>query len=140
LDAGLAVDLQTADGETPLGEAIEAAQIDGVLALLEAGADPNLPGDGGRPPVVLAAAAGQAGALYVLLNHGADPDAREVETGNTALMLAANRARLEEVRLLLQAGADVKLKAKDGWTALAAAEMIGDNEIAALLRAAGAAD
>jgi uncharacterized protein len=53
-------------------------------------------------------------------------------------MLAANRARLEEVRLLLEAGADVTLKAKDGWTALAAAEMIGDDEIAALLRQAGA--
>ena len=88
--------------------------------------------------MVLAAAAGQAGALYVLLNHGADPDARERETGNTALMLAANRARLEEVKLLLQAGADPTLKAKDGWTALAAADMIGDSEIVELLRLAGA--
>jgi uncharacterized protein len=105
---------------------------------LDAGADPNLPGGGGRPPVVLAAAAGQAGALYLLLARGAEVDARETGTGNTALMLAANRARLEEVRVLLQAGADVNLKARDGWTALAAAEMIGDDEIAALLRAAGA--
>jgi hypothetical protein len=111
-----------------------------VIALLEAGADANLPGGGGLPPVALAAAAGQAGALYVLLGHGGDPDAREAATGNTALMLAANRARLEEVRLLLQAGADVTLKASDGWTALAAAEMIGDSEIAALLRAAGATE
>ncbi|MEQ9606635.1 MAG: ankyrin repeat domain-containing protein, partial [Kiloniellaceae bacterium] len=83
-------------------------------------------------------AAGQPGALVVLLTRGADADAREADTGNTALMLAANRARLEEVKLLLQAGADPNLKAKDGWTALAAAEMIGDSEIAALLRAAGA--
>jgi hypothetical protein len=86
----------------------------------------------------ITAAAGQPGALYLLLQAGAEVNAREAETGNTALMLAANRARLEEVRLLLQAGADVNLKAKDGWTALAAAEMIGDSEIADLLRAAGA--
>ena len=90
--------------------------------------------------MVLAAAAGQPAALYVLLNRGADPNAREAGSGNTALMLAANRARLEAVKLLLGAGAEVSLKAEDGWTALAAAEMIGDGEIAALLRAAGAAE
>ncbi|MGD1880346.1 MAG: ankyrin repeat domain-containing protein, partial [Kiloniellaceae bacterium] len=117
---------------------VETALIVRLIALLVAGAFPNRPGGGGRPPVVLAAAAGQPGALYVLLNRGADADAREQGSGNTALMLAANRARLEEVKLLLQAGADVTLKANDGWTALAAAEMIGDDEIAALLRAAGA--
>ncbi|HMA16611.1 MAG TPA: ankyrin repeat domain-containing protein, partial [Kiloniellaceae bacterium] len=131
-------DGRTATGDTPLGLAVEAAQIDTLIALLDAGADPNRPGGGGLPPVALAAASGQAGALHVLLSRGGAPDSREEETGNTALMLAANRARLEEVRLLLEAGADVSLRARDGWTALAAAEMIGDDEIAALLRQAGA--
>ena len=53
-------------------------------------------------------------------------------------MLAANRGYLDILRLLLAHGARVDLTAKDGWTALQAAEMIGDEEAAALLRAAGA--
>ena len=53
-------------------------------------------------------------------------------------MLAANRGRLDAVRMLLQAGAEVDSVADDGWTAVQAAEMIGDEEIVALLRAAGA--
>jgi ankyrin repeat protein len=42
------------------------------------------------------------------------------------------------VQLLLSHGADVNLQARDGWTALGAAEMVGDATIAALLRAAAA--
>ena len=87
---------------------------------------------------MLAALADQRGALYVLVTRGADVNATVAESGNTALMLAANRGRLEAVRMLLQAGADPNLKAKDGWTALQAAEMIGDDEIVELLRDAGA--
>jgi hypothetical protein len=40
--------------------------------------------------------------------------------------------------LLLAAGAGVNLRAKDGCTALEAAEMIGDDEIMELLKRAGA--
>jgi len=42
------------------------------------------------------------------------------------------------VRFLVAAGADVHIKAKDGWTALAAAEMIGDMEAASLIKKAAA--
>jgi ankyrin repeat protein len=45
---------------------------------------------------------------------------------------------LEGLRSLIEAGADVHAEAADGWTALKAAEMIGDEEAAALLRAADA--
>jgi ankyrin repeat protein len=53
-------------------------------------------------------------------------------------MLAANRGYLEVLRSLIEAGADVHAKAADGWTALKAAELVGDEEAAALLRAADA--
>lgn len=41
-------------------------------------------------------------------------------------------------RVLIAAGAPVMAKANDGRSALEAAEMIGDDEMAALLRATGA--
>ena len=53
-------------------------------------------------------------------------------------MLAANVGSVSGVQILIEAGADVSLTAKDGWTALEAAEMIGDDESATLLRQAGA--
>jgi ankyrin repeat protein len=81
---------------------------------------------------------GKAEVLRTLLSAGARPDLTDPETGNTALMLAANRGFLDVVHLLLAHGARVDIVAKDGWTALQAAEMIGDEEAAALLRAAGA--
>ncbi len=58
--------------------------------------------------------------------------------GYTALMLAANRGQLAVVEALLEAGAEASIRGRDGWTALAAARMIGDDEIARLLERAGA--
>lgn len=86
----------------------------------------------------MAALSGHAEAVRVVLAHGGEVNGRESESGNTALMLAANRGFLEVAHVLIAAGADVMAKANDRWTALEAAEMIGDEEMAALLRAAGA--
>ena len=77
-------------------------------------------------------------AVSICRTAGAQVGARETGTGNTALMLAANRGYLEVLRVLIAAGADVRAVAEDGWTARQAAEMVGDDEAAALLRAAGA--
>ena len=76
--------------------------------------------------------------MQLLVSEGTEVEAREAETGITALMLAANRGYLEVLRSLIEAGADVPAKAADGWTALKAAEMVGDEDAAALLRAADA--
>ncbi len=53
-------------------------------------------------------------------------------------MWAANWGALHVVEILLVSGADPNLVAEDGWTALGAAEMTGDDEILRLLEAAGA--
>ena len=118
----------------------EIEHVDAVIDLrrfetLEKGA---VPGKGGEPPLHRAAKTGAGEATRLLLEHGADPNLTDPEQGNSALMRAANRGALAIVRLLLAHGASVDIVAKDGWTALQAAEMIGDAEIAALLRAAGA--
>ena len=136
--AGAAVEPRAERGDTALGLAAAQSQVDAVLALLSAGADPDAPGRDGLPPLHRAAMAGGTGAALALLSNGADVNLADEASGNTALMLAANRGFVDLVRLLLDQGADVRIRAKDGWTALQAAEMIGDNETAALLRAAGA--
>ncbi|MDJ0607941.1 MAG: ankyrin repeat domain-containing protein [Kiloniellales bacterium] len=136
--AGAAVEARAERGDTPLGLAAAESQVDAVLALLAAGADPDAPGRDGLPPLHRAAMAGGTGAALALLSNGADVNLTDGASGNTALMLAANRGFVDLVSLLLDQGAEVGIRAKDGWTALQAAEMIGDNETAALLRAAGA--
>ena len=138
IGAGADIEARDRQSSSALDEAVAAAQVDSVLALLEAGADPNRPGRGGLPALHRAAMTGNTGAALALLSRGAAPNAIDAEKGNTALMLAANRGYLDLVQLLLAHGAKVDIVALDGWTALQAAEMIGDEETAALLRQAGA--
>jgi ankyrin repeat protein len=109
-----------------------------VAVLIEAGAEVERREASGRTALVLAAMSDSPEVLRLLIAVGAQIDARETGTGNTALMLAANRGYLEVLRILIAAGAEIGAVAEDGWTALQAAEMIGDDEAAALLRAAGA--
>ena len=138
LQAGAEVGATAADGETALSAAAGGDDLRSMELLLDAGAAPGQPGRGGLPPLHRAARNGNPGAVRLLLERGADPNLVDRERGNTALMLAANRGSLDILRLLLAQGARVDIVAKDGWTALEAAVMIGDDEAAALLRTAGA--
>ena len=53
-------------------------------------------------------------------------------------MWAAHRGYKQAVELLLQAGADVNLKNRGGYTALAIAEFNGYKDVVRFLKAAGA--
>ena len=126
------------DGMTPLHWAAYEDDVDGALALLEAGADPDARNRYGVTPLSLAALNGNAVLIEGLLEAGADPNTVTRE-GETVLMIAARTGRPEAVRALLAAGADPD--ARETWqeqTALmwAAAE----NNAAAIesLAAAGA--
>ena len=57
----------------PLGTAAFARDHDSARVLLEAGADPNGPGEGGFTPLHTAAQNGAAELVQLLLEHGADP-------------------------------------------------------------------
>jgi ankyrin repeat protein len=74
--------------------------------------------------------------VQVLLEAGAEVNRAELGNGNTALMYAANSGFADLVETLLASGADVEASAKDGWTALEAAEMVGETAIVERLRAA----
>jgi ankyrin repeat protein len=73
-----------------------------------------------------------------LLEHGADVDAQDME-GNTPLMVAARRNSGSKVlRLLVEAGASLTKKNRDGRTALAQAELNGKARAVAYLNSVNA--
>ncbi len=57
----------------------------------------------------LAAQAGRPDAIRALLEHGAEVDTRDAYAGRTPLMFATAQNRLQAVKILIHAGADVAL-------------------------------
>jgi Ankyrin repeats (many copies) len=109
----------SASGNTPLCS-VDNEQM--VRLLLELGADPNLADGQGQTPLLVACnSALPIGGLYALLEAGADPNVRD-SAGMTPLMCACQYKGAEEVELLLQYGANTRLKDKQGLTARSHAE------------------
>ncbi|MDX1434688.1 MAG: ankyrin repeat domain-containing protein, partial [Gammaproteobacteria bacterium] len=138
LEAGADPNRRAAGGETCLGRAVIGAHAGVAERLLVAGADVDAPAGNGQTPLIIAVRTGNARTVDVLLEAGADVNARERGTGNTALMYAANSGFADLVEALLARGADVDARASDGWTAIQAAEMVGETAIVDRLRAAAA--
>jgi ankyrin repeat protein len=99
-------------GYTPLHLASREGRAATVTALLEAGADESRYTDTGVSSLHLAAEAGDSEAVAALLERGADVDARDGGAERTPLMFAAAFNRLEALRVLLDAGADVSLETR----------------------------
>ncbi|KAF6813862.1 ankyrin repeat domain containing protein [Colletotrichum plurivorum] len=109
LEYGSDPNVKNREGKTALFEAIQAARVDLLTALLDHGANPNLPG----PKHMLWPATYQADCLKVLLARGAD---NKKTPGNMELAVSINN--IESVRVLLAAGVSPNIK-KDGiWTPL----------------------
>jgi uncharacterized protein len=148
----------------------EVSNLDVIVALLEHGADPDLPYTKGIPertvageiavppgatPLDRAAIANDADVIAALIEHGADPSVA-AEDGTTALMLltghsrrafgpalqvANDPSRQRTVRLLLEHGAAVDaVQRESGNSALHYAAMRGAEDLVALLREFGASE
>jgi len=93
--------------------------------------------------LISAACCGSAEAVRALIKSGADIDAQS-STGNTALMLAIDRGKIDVAVMLIEAGANLEIKGQKGWTALHNAASGGDKgykEVAeALLKAHASVD
>ncbi len=136
--AGRDPDARGRDGATLLVQAIVDGRRNSAQALLDAGADPNLPAQGGETPMHAAAFARDPALLALLLAHGGDPDVANPATGATPLVAAILGPGSDRVRALLDAGADPAIADRLGDTPLHTAARTNDGTSLLLLVARGA--
>ncbi len=161
LDAGADPDAATRMGETALMTCAKTGSADALEALLDHGAS-NVDAreeSHGQTALMWAAAQENPDVVRVLLAHGADVHARSTshllpvwigdgnafeqfvmqpQRGSTPLLFAARHGRIENARLLLDAGADMDEKLPTGESALVLASFSDQGEFAAFLLELGA--
>ena len=126
IDEGADTDPFTAFGFSPLHLAVSYdVAVENIHALLDGGADiearmwstDKQPDNKGMTPLHAAAAEGAPEAVIALLERGAKIEATDGQFGITPLHAAAS-ASLENTRILIQAGANIKAETKKGETPL----------------------
>jgi ankyrin repeat protein len=125
-------------GVTPLSLACTNRSAAMVERLLKADANPNAALKTGETPLMTCARTGNADATKALIARGAAVNAKESWQEQTALMWAVARTQRDVVRVLIELGADVQARSKNGFTPLLFAAREGDIEIGRLLLKAGA--
>jgi ankyrin repeat protein len=127
--------LDTDTYQTPLMTALELRQLDIVLQLIEAGADPTREGTGiattGENAITVAARQASPWALRQLV----ESRARQVDLDRALMLGCANAA---VIRVALDAGAKVNTRDEDGQTPLICAAAEGDADAVSSLIEAGA--
>ena len=129
---------KTKDGLTYLGAITNSTNLAAVKWALEQGLEVK---DPKQDFLTGAAMSGDFAVARLLHEKGATPNPPD-DLGYSPLMHAVltEASSLDVVKLLLEHGADAKVKAKDGLTALAFAKRKGWTEVIALLTAAGATE
>ncbi|WP_438867427.1 ankyrin repeat domain-containing protein [Pseudomonas sp. L1(2025)] len=124
------------DGTTPLFWALNSKSASGVEALLNAGADTEkvTPQSRGFSPMALVSGGNNPDLLALMLRYKADANGVNAATIKTKpLYLAAAQGRLQNVKLILDAGADVNVHDDTGLSAATVAAAMGNFEIVAFL-------
>lgn len=106
--------------------------------LVDAGASVNVVDKSGMTPLIWAAGIGQPEAVAILVDNGAEVDAVEIHAKESALMRAARIGNAGNLRILLDADADMELRNMLGQTAAVIAAAQGRLEKVKMLGEAGA--
>ncbi len=143
IEAGADAEARNLYGDTPLHTATAEDQSNVAKLLIEAGANIEARNVEAFTPLFLAAGGNAVGAIELLVAEGADIDAKRT-IGYTALHYATNKGHVDALRKLIQLGADVNgaphTEPVNSLTPLGYAIVLGRNEIADILRAAGASE
>ena len=154
---GADLDTQNNEGKTALWIAVNRKHVDLVKELLAAGANVNIPDSAGNTPLIIAFLHGYDAPLLnydgsstaqllniivtMLLEAGANTNMRN-ENGKTAIMWAIDSP--EKILMLVQAGADIKIRDAYGFSVLMIAALrhiqggIVTTEVLWILKALGA--
>ncbi|XP_042320079.1 ankyrin repeat and SAM domain-containing protein 6 [Sceloporus undulatus] len=89
-------------------------------------AQANVINDDGASPLMIAAVTGQLSLVQLLISRNVDIDKQDNVHGWTALMQATYHGNKEVVKYLLNQGADVNLRAKNGYTAFDLIMLLND--------------
>ncbi|KAM0233281.1 hypothetical protein ACHAPO_007360 [Fusarium lateritium] len=119
-------------GQTPLSHAAAHGHTDVVKLLLSKGSDYDDIGSG-VTPLWLATRSGHLEIIQLLLEAGANPNASSIHTGEACLSHAASLGHIRAAHLLLDRGAEVSTRDKNGWTPLHHAVSQGRKRIIELL-------
>jgi ankyrin repeat protein len=163
---GVPLDHKNEDGESAVIIAVRSGRGENLKVLIDAGASMSFGKEDLAIALVIATRNGDLTTARILLDRGADPNAKDDDT--TVLMLAAENGNpalvkavidagaeldavddsgwtammhadeVENVRTLLNAGANMAVKNNDGETALAMAIKYDQTEIVQLLKSRGA--
>jgi len=108
--------------------------------ILNNGSNPNVFDlSGGLSPLHVATLSGLSECVNILLKHGAEVDASDKgSVGGTALYASAEKGYVEIAKLLIEHGANVNGRTKEGKTALMIAAAKGSSELVGLLIDKGA--
>lgn len=144
LENGANPNIRDRDGMTALYWGADLGHKAIVSLLLKHGADPNVKTIVGETALMAAARNGAVDIVNSLVDAGADVNAREIPevpygynrnlgTGRTALIYAAQNNQDAVVRLLVKSGAYKQLTAYNGVSALAIAERNGNKKVVQVL-------
>jgi ankyrin repeat protein len=138
ISSGADVNGKGHDDQVPFVWASEVGHLDIAKLLILEGTDANARDNGGSTCLIWAAWKGRTELIQILLDAGADINAKD-DASVTALHDAVRGGHKETVELLITEGADVNIfSTRGGGTPLEIAIHNGGEEIAELLRKAGA--
>ena len=123
--------------QSALSNAAAAGNLELTELLLKAKANPELPGLA-LTPMMFAAFAGNGDLIRLLVRYGADVNYATKEYGQSALTSAITAGKPDMVALLIELRANVNQKTPDGDTPLKMAKNGDQDDVVAMLKAAGA--